>query len=1137
MTVDCDVLVVGGGLSGLAAADDLSRRGWRVRLIERGRPDGSMELGGRIKTTREEPLPLELGPTYIGPTQGHMQAYVRRFGLSLQKNSFAPDKVNLNHIKLTDYLPPYRETFSGTHMDVADIERAITELDRLTAVAAKNLEAPWDVGELRPLDAQSVAEWSEAHLTPMNYGGFSWVMKKLLNIFLRSILSVEAHEISMLFFLYYCARCGGFRYMVSAVDYGPDCRRIRDGLDELVNRLKGAIEKHRGVIEQGSVVKIDQRDPKTVVVETAGGTRYQARHVIVAMPPKASITNIAYDPPLPPERVQLCKGMIPGRTWKGYVVFDTPWFDHFHWHAWWTKIKSARWGGLANVLVAGSPKNMLDALPPLIPRTATGYTGYTNGDYYTVSWTMNGTWRDELDEPALPALMWFVVGDAAARFGTLSRDDRERKVIADLKELFRDSKWPGKDRIRYYERDYTSPPYQSGPSWVMPPGLLTLAGRALREPFDRVHWAGTEAAVHWGGYLEGAVDAALRATAVIDDTLHLDGVEPMDAGPTPPPTPKKTSGVMCCGAAKEEIGAPDGMGMAGYSWAGKVGRNFTDRLYARALWVSDAEDNEAMLCFVDLMSSSRRILQRVRELAAGYDLDPNAIFIAGTHTHTAPGHFYGNSFYDFFAQAPSNNGLEGFQEAFADGVALSILKAIVAAREAAVPAKIGVGAHDVWGASRNRSLKAFANHPDDWNASGPGASAGSDLTPQQKAVDPRVRTIAAVDLGGELIASFATFGCHATALGPSWASYHRDWPGMVVDALENKAEGATFALAPSALGDVTPMKPSDGPAPTSIPSEQGEALASYVAEKVAGALERATDAAVAAASADHTVVTRTAAWDPLTEFEIGWPVMGGAEDGRSALYGALPGGALQEGMRDPTSPDPDQRPKFKALGLAHEILETRLRPADWHPLHQLQIGKQLFVSVPGEPTTRAAHELEKALKARTGVDAAHVIGCAGDYAGYYTTPAEYDMQHFEGACTLYGHRSLELLTDKHAEIFATGDNLIPQSRWDAIEDELTPAHAGVLIDRLAAYFSNGAGVLFRFGGMLVALLLAEDLTSPNCSGSTRKNGGQIWEVGVDERVLRGKARRVFGVAVPDGERAIRLRDRRKLLPRKVRVRG
>ena len=45
----------------------------------------------------------------------------------------------------------------------------------------------------------------------------------------------------------------------------------------------------------------------------------------------------------------------------------------------------------------------------------------------------------------------------------------------------------------------------------LPPGGWTSFGSALREPFGRISWAGTETATEWFGYFDGAATAGERA--------------------------------------------------------------------------------------------------------------------------------------------------------------------------------------------------------------------------------------------------------------------------------------------------------------------------------------------------------------------------------------------------------------------------------------------------------------------------------------------------------------------------------------------------------------------------------------------------------------------------------------------------
>ena len=49
----------------------------------------------------------------------------------------------------------------------------------------------------------------------------------------------------------------------------------------------------------------------------------------------------------------------------------------------------------------------------------------------------------------------------------------------------------------------------------MGPGTLTRLGPYLREPVGAVHWAGTDTASEWNGYMEGAIQAGERAAAEV----------------------------------------------------------------------------------------------------------------------------------------------------------------------------------------------------------------------------------------------------------------------------------------------------------------------------------------------------------------------------------------------------------------------------------------------------------------------------------------------------------------------------------------------------------------------------------------------------------------------------------------------
>ena len=53
----------------------------------------------------------------------------------------------------------------------------------------------------------------------------------------------------------------------------------------------------------------------------------------------------------------------------------------------------------------------------------------------------------------------------------------------------------------------------------MPPGVLLDYGAALRRPVGPIHWAGTETATVWTGYMDGAIQSGYRAAAEVLEAL------------------------------------------------------------------------------------------------------------------------------------------------------------------------------------------------------------------------------------------------------------------------------------------------------------------------------------------------------------------------------------------------------------------------------------------------------------------------------------------------------------------------------------------------------------------------------------------------------------------------------------------
>ena len=53
------------------------------------------------------------------------------------------------------------------------------------------------------------------------------------------------------------------------------------------------------------------------------------------------------------------------------------------------------------------------------------------------------------------------------------------------------------------------------------PSVWTVYGKYLRQSIGHIHWEGTETAIEWSGYMEGAVRSRERVATEIDQNLNL----------------------------------------------------------------------------------------------------------------------------------------------------------------------------------------------------------------------------------------------------------------------------------------------------------------------------------------------------------------------------------------------------------------------------------------------------------------------------------------------------------------------------------------------------------------------------------------------------------------------------------------
>ncbi|MFT7520945.1 MAG: neutral ceramidase, partial [Kiritimatiellia bacterium] len=293
----------------------------------------------------------------------------------------------------------------------------------------------------------------------------------------------------------------------------------------------------------------------------------------------------------------------------------------------------------------------------------------------------------------------------------------------------------------------------------------------------------------------------------------------------------------------------------------------------------------------------------------------------------------------------------------------------------------------------------------------PGHGAPQELCIEDRCVDPRVTGLVVFDDDSKILGVQGLFAVHGTSLGSTVDHYNPDWAGpaarVAAEHLADRGHDAVVGWACGAAGDMSPVpqppgRTDDGPRP----KVQGQELANAVGERVGEALARAAEEA---SSASFDLAAALHVWNVsesgLPGARFGLATLGGAIDGQHPVLFPIVGRGVRKSVYGKNHP---QYPKMPAIP---GFLMNRWAPSEL-PLQVVRIGTHAMATVPGEPSVATAWRLEQALCALDGIETASVVGYSGEYAGYWTTPEEYDEQLYQGASTLYGRQATPALIEQ-----------------------------------------------------------------------------------------------------------------------------
>jgi monoamine oxidase len=326
---------------------------------------------------------------------------------------------------------------------------------RIARLASEiDAERPWAAERATQLDGETLADWCEHNVrTP--------IARELLGLAGRTVWGTGPEEISMLHALFYIRAAGSFDKLIDT-EGGAQQDRLEGGAQTLALGLAEGLgdRVHLGA----PVRRIEQQRDGSVLV-AGDGVEVEVQHAIVAVPPVIA-ARIEFDPPLPEQRRRLAERMLPGALDKCVALYEEPFWR------------------------------------------ADGLSGESVTDAGPVTLTFDCSPRDG----SAGVMLGFVGGPDARQMATLAPLERRAAVLGCFKRLFGPR---AAQPVDYAEQSWAEEWSGGGPTSNFGPGGWTACGPALREPVGRVHWAGTETATIWSGYMEGALQAAERAAAEV----------------------------------------------------------------------------------------------------------------------------------------------------------------------------------------------------------------------------------------------------------------------------------------------------------------------------------------------------------------------------------------------------------------------------------------------------------------------------------------------------------------------------------------------------------------------------------------------------------------------------------------------
>ena len=304
MKYEADVVIVGAGLSGLIAAQEVIKAGREPIILE-----ALDRVGGRILTEEVLPgVPLEIGAQWIGDTHSRMFDLAAELGVG----TYPQFEDGETTYEICGPVMRENEFHAANEAEMADLQRVLDKLDECANQV--DVESPWLSPKAAEWDSLTGGQWLDAQ-------GLGPVARTMIEICAVGILAVPTHEVSFLDMIYNIAVCGVTSELFAESEGGAQTTRFVGGTGQIPIRLADKVGLERIVLNT-QVQTIEYTDDSVKVI-CRNGDVATGRQVIVALAPTLA-GRITYDPPLPGKRDQLTQRMPQASAVKVFAIYDEP---------------------------------------------------------------------------------------------------------------------------------------------------------------------------------------------------------------------------------------------------------------------------------------------------------------------------------------------------------------------------------------------------------------------------------------------------------------------------------------------------------------------------------------------------------------------------------------------------------------------------------------------------------------------------------------------------------------------------------------------------------------------------------------------------------------------------------------------